>query len=349
MAAIDFTGIGGGGSGSVTSVGLSMPTAFTVTNSPVTGAGTLTVNANGTASQYIKGDGSLGNFPSSGGGGAGSINYYLNGSVSEGTIGGNPYEQMSKTPILATSVNYSIGAPGYIAQFLTDSGDPGLLNIPAGNWNFELYFSANSSGGTPSFYVELYKYDGSTFTLISSGAASPESITAGTVKDVYITSLAVPATTLLATDRLAVRIFVNTSGRTITLYTQDNNLGQVITTFPSVNLYLQTACSDLYTAISATTNIAYFRAPASFTILAVRASLFTAQTSGSTFTVDIKKNGVSILSTLITIPNLSTTSLNSAIQPVLSNQAVTNDDIITFDVTQAGIGATGLIVTIIGN
>jgi hypothetical protein len=36
---------------------------------------------------------------------------------------------------------------------------------------------------------------------------------------------------LLATDRLAVRIFVTTSGRNITLHTEDNNLCQVITTF----------------------------------------------------------------------------------------------------------------------
>lgn len=47
----------------VTSVGLSMPPAFTVTNSPVTGSGTLTATANGTSSQYIDGTGSLQTFP----------------------------------------------------------------------------------------------------------------------------------------------------------------------------------------------------------------------------------------------------------------------------------------------
>lgn len=51
------------GSGTVTSVGLSMPNAFGVTGSPVTSAGTLTVSALGTASQYITGDGELANFP----------------------------------------------------------------------------------------------------------------------------------------------------------------------------------------------------------------------------------------------------------------------------------------------
>lgn len=49
--------------GTVTSVGLSMPAAFTVTNSPVTGSGTLTVTGAGSTSQYIRGNGTLATFP----------------------------------------------------------------------------------------------------------------------------------------------------------------------------------------------------------------------------------------------------------------------------------------------
>lgn len=52
--------IGAGGVGSVTSVGLSMPSAFSVANSPITTAGTLVVTGAGTTSQVILGDGSLG-------------------------------------------------------------------------------------------------------------------------------------------------------------------------------------------------------------------------------------------------------------------------------------------------
>ena len=51
--------------GTVTSVGLSMPSAFTVTNSPVTSSGTLTVTGAGTVSQYIDGTGALQTFPTS--------------------------------------------------------------------------------------------------------------------------------------------------------------------------------------------------------------------------------------------------------------------------------------------
>jgi hypothetical protein len=233
----NFTIAATGGTGTVTSVAATVPSptnpAFSVNVPNPTTTPSIDITANGVVSQYVRGDGSLANFPLGGGGGA-SVNYYLNGSISQGTISGNAYFQMSRTPVLGPGTNFTrtnAQGNGYIAQFITDAGDPNLLAIPSGNWNFETYFNASSGGGNPSFYMELYKYDGTTFTLISSGATNPEAITGGTVVDLYVSALAVPSTTLLATDRLAVRIFVTTSGRTITLHTEDNNLCQVITTF----------------------------------------------------------------------------------------------------------------------
>jgi hypothetical protein len=220
-------------SGTVTSVDLTMPSAFTVTGNPITTSGTLAVTGAGVVSQYVRGDGSLANFPSVSGGGA-STSYYLNGSVSQGTIGGVAYYEMNKTPILGAGTDFirtNGSGNGYIASFLTDANDPNLLKIPGGNWNLEFYFSASSSGSTPSFYVELYKYNGSTFTLIASNSTNPEIITGGTSTDAYFTSLSVPETVLVATDRLAIRVYVTTAGRTITLHTEDNHLCQVITTF----------------------------------------------------------------------------------------------------------------------
>ena len=51
-------------SGTVTSVGLSMPAAFAVASSPVTTSGVIAVTGAGTISQYIRGDGTLAAFPS---------------------------------------------------------------------------------------------------------------------------------------------------------------------------------------------------------------------------------------------------------------------------------------------
>lgn len=48
----------------VTSVGLAVPSAFTVSGSPITSSGTITISGAGTTAQYIRGDGSLATFPS---------------------------------------------------------------------------------------------------------------------------------------------------------------------------------------------------------------------------------------------------------------------------------------------
>jgi len=218
----------------LTSVGLTMPSAFTVTNSPLTANGTLTVTGAGTVAQYIRGDGSLANFPTSGGGG-GSVNYYLNGSVtpSPDVVG---YKQMSRVANTGAAANFTrINTVSFqlMAEFVTDANDPGLLSIPAGSWNFSFYFSSSNNSDTPQFYVDLLKYDGTTFTSIATGIASPETITNGTTIDLYNTSITIPSSTALTlTDRLVIRVYVDTDGnRTVTFYTQATRLAEVFTTF----------------------------------------------------------------------------------------------------------------------
>ena len=213
----------------ITSIGLSMPSAFSVANSPLTANGTIAVTGAGVASQYIRGDGTLADFPSSGGGGS-SVSYYLNGGTSQGTIGGTTYYEMSKTAVIGTGVDFTKTGDGFIVAFLTDANDPAQLNIPAGNWNYEIYASMSANGGTPQMYAELYVYDGTTFTLIST--SSNEIIYDGTALNLYTFAMAVPATSLTLTDRLAVKIYAtNSGGKTTTIHTQDGHLCQIITTF----------------------------------------------------------------------------------------------------------------------
>ena len=166
------------------------------------------------------------------GGGGSAVSYYLNGGTAASVA---TYYQMSNTAVVGTNADFSLAGNGLISQWLTDVGNPNQLQIAAGNWNFEIYMSASSSGGTPAFYVQLLKYDGSTFTSIASSSVVPENITGGTSTDLYLTSLAVPQTTLLATDRLAVRVYIVNSvgGRTITMHTQDTHLCQIVTNFTS--------------------------------------------------------------------------------------------------------------------
>ena len=213
----------------ISSIGLSMPSAFSVANSPLTSNGTIAVTGAGYPSQYIRGDGTLADFPTSGGGGS-SVSYYLNGGTSQGTIGGVTYYEMSKTADTGTMADFSLTGNGFIVAFLTDAGDPAQLNIPAGNWNYEIYASMSANGGTPEMYAELYKYDGTTFTLIST--SSNEILYDGTNLNLYTFAMTVPATTLAITDRLAIKLYAtNSGGKTTTVHTQDSHLCQIITTF----------------------------------------------------------------------------------------------------------------------
>lgn len=117
----------------------------------------------------------------------------------------------------------------------------------------------------------------------------------------------------------------------------------------SVPCELIVACSDLTTALTTGTTKAYFRAPYAFTLTAVRASLGTAQASGSIFTVDINESGTSVLSTKLTIDNTEKTSTTAATPPVISDSAIADDSELTIDIDQVGDGtAKGLIVTLIG-
>jgi hypothetical protein len=182
----------------------------------------------GIASQYIRGDGTLADFPTLTGGGS-AVSLYLNGGVSQGTILGGQYYQLSNIANLGPSADFILNADGLIAQFITDVNEPNVINIPAGNWHTEFYFSASSGGGVPNFYCEIYKYDGTSFTLLGSNSTNPENIV-GSAVDLYYTAVAIPETTLTPTDRIAIRVFISHAGRTITLHTQDNNLSEVITT-----------------------------------------------------------------------------------------------------------------------
>lgn len=112
---------------------------------------------------------------------------------------------------------------------------------------------------------------------------------------------------------------------------------------------IQLAASDETTALTTGTGKVTFRMPFAMTLTAVRASLTTAQASGSIFTVDINESGTSILSTKLTIDNTEKTSTTAATPAVISDTALADDAEITIDIDQIGNGtATGLKITLIG-
>lgn len=130
--------------------------------------------------------------------------------------------------------------------------------------------------------------------------------------------------------------------------------GQTPDTSGNVNVLdnLSIAASDETTGIAATiTAAAKFRNPYSsaFNAVHVKASLSTAQATGSLFTVDILVNGVSMLSTLLTFDNTESTTETATTAAVISNPVIAADAEITIAITQVGDGtAAGLKVYILG-
>jgi hypothetical protein len=112
---------------------------------------------------------------------------------------------------------------------------------------------------------------------------------------------------------------------------------------------IQLAASDETTALTTGTAKVTFRMPYAMTLTSVRASLTTAQASGSIFTVDINQSGTSVLGTKLTIDNTEKTSTTAATAATITTSALTDDAEITIDIDQIGNGtATGLKITLIG-
>lgn len=112
---------------------------------------------------------------------------------------------------------------------------------------------------------------------------------------------------------------------------------------------IQAAVSDETTALTTGTSKITFRAPYAMYVTDVRASLSTAQTSGTILTVDINEAGSTIISTKLTIDNTEKTSTTAVAAPVISDAFIADDAEITVDIDQIGDGtAKGLKITIIG-
>lgn len=108
------------------------------------------------------------------------------------------------------------------------------------------------------------------------------------------------------------------------------------------------ACSDETSDLTAGTLIT-FRMPYGMTLNAIKLSVNVAPT-GSKIIVDIRKGGVSILSTLVSIDTGSTTSVGAAVAYVISDNNLVDDSIITIITTLVGSSSAGkgLKVTLIG-
>lgn len=112
---------------------------------------------------------------------------------------------------------------------------------------------------------------------------------------------------------------------------------------------IQFYASDLATDLTVGLLLVEIPLPYDFVATEVRANVLTAPT-GAKLICDIKKDGFSILSTLLSIDDGEKTSLTASVPAQINASTLENDKILTIEVTQVGstIAGKGLFITING-
>lgn len=149
------------------------------------------------------------------------VHYFLHDSdVSD--IGG--YDSLKRSPADHSETNHATSVASsdgdvVIEEFITDAGDPGVLALIAGIWEFHFHAKVDTAVGTTNLKIEVYKrITGGSETLIFS-----------TEQEINITSDAefewsyaqTTDTAMNLTDRIVVKVICNTTSvpqRTVTTY-----------------------------------------------------------------------------------------------------------------------------------
>jgi hypothetical protein len=192
MSAIDkakLDGIAAGAqTGTVTSIGISMPSAFTVSNSPITTLGTIAITANGSSVEYIRGDGATGNFN--------SVARAAISLTTTGTAGAATYN--STTGVL--------NIPQYVGGVTSFNTRTGAITLTSGDVTTALTFTPYNATN-PSNYIAL--------TALSAGTGISYNSTTGVITNTitqYTDALARIAITLTTTGTSGAATYNSTTG-----------------------------------------------------------------------------------------------------------------------------------------
>jgi hypothetical protein len=222
------------------------PTVTKIQGNPIgneTPVGGQTLQWNGTA--WVPGS-----IPAGGNGGGGRV-YYFNFAHTSGIAptGGLPTTGDFPLSLLGTTYYEGSGQAQsvdldpqqtyhLICGFVSASGDPGITEIPAGLWDFNIWASVNSTSATQSSIktvLNIYNPTNSTYRQVAESDDVYLYDTATPAQ--YIANITVPQTGILATERLYVEIYgkkYTNNERRITLYFDSYRPSHVHTTIPSV-------------------------------------------------------------------------------------------------------------------
>jgi hypothetical protein len=187
--------------------------------------------------------------------------------------------------------------------------------------------------------------DSDNFTLVSDGFVTDLS---GLTEGLYFldptTAGAMTQTAPTSPGQVSKPVFFSvstTSGYIL------NQRGIVIPTPADIHETLTIPVSDNTTELVTGASDMAFPMPFNFTLQSIKANVTGASSSGAV-TIDVKKNGTTILSTKITIDASEKTSLAAATAAVISVTSFSIDDELTFSIDAAGTGAFGATVTLQG-
>jgi hypothetical protein len=201
--------------------------------------------------QYIAASNSWvpGSIPAGGSGGGGLMFYFNENTSADLPLDGLPYTTPGNTPITVkelgrvadipqttiTSGHLPTNSYDIVAAFVSDVMDPDVTQIPAGIWDFNLWISSDAGVVNQVFFkISIYKYNGTTATLLSSSddvyVYDPNAV------GQYTASVIVPNTTIALTDRIYIEFLgkASSANKSITFKFGDGTPAHVHTTIPTV-------------------------------------------------------------------------------------------------------------------
>lgn len=186
-----------------------------------------------------------------GGNGGGGLVYYFNFLNQSGILptGGLPTSGLTSLSLLGR--DYSVGSGSYttpdldpensyllINHFVTASGTPGVTNIPAGLWDFNIWANTSSASATQTAMkavVNIYNPLTSGYRFL--GQSDDIYLYDTTTIAQYLLNVTVPQTGIQSYERIYIQLFgkkTTNPARTITIYFDSYRPTHVHTTIPSI-------------------------------------------------------------------------------------------------------------------